>query len=98
MCVDTTERSIPSILASARGERVSQIARQVGCNDRTVRNAIYAFNITGLACLVPGSSRRQTIQADFSTAGVTRLRALLHQVTGPFSFRWSHCQARSAEP
>ena len=32
------------LLASARGERAPAIARQLGCDDRTVRDAIHAFN------------------------------------------------------
>jgi transposase len=32
------------LLASARGERASEIARALGCDDETVRNVIRAFN------------------------------------------------------
>ena len=37
------------VLASARGERATIIARQLGCDDQTMREAIHAFNTTGLA-------------------------------------------------
>jgi transposase len=67
------------LLASARGERVPQIAHSLGCDEQTVRNAIHAFNATGVAALEPGSSRPHTIQAAFDTAGAERLRAMLHQ-------------------
>src|SRR5438552_6467131 len=67
------------LLASARGERASQIARHLGCTDQTVRNAIAAFNERGLACLQPGSSRPHTIHAAFDTARAEQLRGLLHQ-------------------
>jgi DNA-binding NarL/FixJ family response regulator len=39
------------LLASARGELAPQIAHHLGCDSQTVRNAIWAFNRVGLACL-----------------------------------------------
>jgi transposase len=67
------------LLASARGERAPAIARQLGCDDQTVREAIHAFNATGLAALTPGSRRAKTIHVAFSPESAERLRALLHQ-------------------
>ena len=67
------------LLASARGERAPAIARQFGCDDQTVREAIHAFNATGLAALRPGSRRAKTIHVAFSPEAAERLRALLHQ-------------------
>ena len=67
------------LLASARGERVPQIARQLGCNQQTVRNAIHAFHARGLACLTKGSSQAHTIHRAFDPAAAERLRPLLHQ-------------------
>ena len=67
------------ILASARGERVPAIARAVGCGAQTVRNAIHAFDQTGVAALAAGSSRPHTIHAAFDAEGAARLRALLHR-------------------
>ena len=66
------------ILASSRGEWAPQIARSLGCDDQTVRNAIKAFNERGLACLTRGSSRPHTIRPAFDAEGVERLRELLH--------------------
>jgi transposase len=66
------------LLASARGERVPQIAHVLTCDEQTVRNAIHAFNTTGVAALQPGSSVPQTIHAAFDPPAVERLRALLH--------------------
>src|SRR4051794_4358668 len=43
------------LLASARGEWAPRIARQLGCSDQTVLNAIAAFNTRGLAALSRGS-------------------------------------------
>jgi transposase len=70
--------------ASARGERAPGIARQLGCDDQTVREALHAFNATGLAALRPGSRRAKTIRRAFDAAGAERLRALLHR--SPRSF------------
>jgi transposase len=67
------------LLASARGEAAPQIARQLGCDDQTVRNAIAAFNARGLAALHKGSSRPHRIHAAFDLARGEQLRALLHQ-------------------
>jgi transposase len=74
-----TLRRCQSILASARGERVPAIARSLGCGEQAVRDAIHAFDDTGVAALTPGSSRPHTIHAAFDAAGVEQLRALLHR-------------------
>jgi transposase len=66
------------LLASARGERAPAIARRLGCDDQTVREAIHAFNATGLAALRPGSRRAKTIRRAFDAERAERLRALLH--------------------
>jgi transposase-like protein len=50
------------LLASSRRENAYQIARSLGCNPQTVRNAIHLFNESGLqAALSRGSSRPRTI-------------------------------------
>jgi transposase len=67
------------ILASARGEHAPAIARQVGCDDQTVREIIQAFNQSGLSVLQRRSNRPHRITAAFSAAGADRLRQLLHQ-------------------
>jgi transposase len=67
------------LLASARGERAPAIARHLGCDDQTVREAIHAFNATGLAALRPGSRRAKTIHVAFDATRAERLRALLHR-------------------
>ena len=73
-----TLRRSQILLASARGERAPAIARQLGCDDQTVREAIHAFAASGLAALRPGSRRAKTIHRAFDAAGAERLRALLH--------------------
>jgi len=74
-----TLRRSQILLASARGERAPAIARQLGCDDQTVREAIHAFAASGLAALRPGSRRAKTIHRAFDAAGAERLRALLHR-------------------
>ena len=67
------------LVSSARGEMAPQIARHLGCNDQTVRNAIGAFNHAGPASLSKGSSRPHTTRAAFPGEKAEQLRALLHQ-------------------
>jgi len=67
------------LLASARGERAPAIARHLGCDDQTVREAIQAFTARGLAALRPASRRPHTLRAAFDLPRAERLRALLHQ-------------------
>src|SRR3989442_10407574 len=65
--------------ASARRERAPEIARQLGCDDQTVRNVIHEFNAAGLAVLQEGSSRPHRLRTSFSEDGLQRLRDLLHR-------------------
>lgn len=74
-----TLRRSQIVLASARGERAPAIARALGCSDQTVRNAIRAFDRTGVAALRAGSSRPHTRHPAFDAASTERLRALLHR-------------------
>jgi transposase len=74
-----TLRRCQILLASARGDHVPAIARTLGCNTQTVRNAIHAFNRSGLAVLTEGSSRPHRIATAFDPVAADRLRTLLHQ-------------------
>ena len=74
-----TLRRCQILLASARGEHVPAIARALGCDEQTVRNAIHAFNDAGVAALVPGSSRPRTVHAAFDATAGERLKDLLHR-------------------
>jgi transposase len=68
------------LLASARGERPSQIARVVGCSDQAVRNVIHRFERTGLeAVLTRRSNRPHRPKTKLDAAAAERLRELLHQ-------------------
>lgn len=74
-----TLRRSQIVLASARGERVPAVARNLGCGQQTVRNAIHAFDRDGAAALTAGSSRPRTTRPAFDADGAERLRALLHR-------------------
>jgi transposase len=67
------------LLASARGEQAPAIARHLGCDAQTVRNAIVAFNARGPGALRRGSSRPHRFHVAFDAARGEQLRALLHQ-------------------
>ncbi len=66
------------LLASARGEQAPKIARHLGCDAQTVRKAIAAFNVRGLAARRKGSSRPHRFRVAFALARGEQLRALLH--------------------
>jgi transposase len=70
--------------ASARGERAITIARQLGCDDQTVRNVIHGFNACGLAVLHEGSSRPHRLHTSFSEEGLQLLKDLLHRRPSDF--------------
>lgn len=79
-----TLRRCQMVLASARGERVPAIARALGCGEQRVRNALHAFDETGVAALASGSSRPHTIHAAFDPGAAERLRSLLHRCPREF--------------
>src|SRR2546421_12643713 len=70
--------------ASARGERAPEIARQLGCDDQTVRTVTHGFTPSGLAVLQEGSSRPHRLRTAFSDEGAERLKDLLHRSTRDF--------------
>lgn len=72
------------VSASERGEQAPQIARWLGCDEQTVRNAVHSFNQLGIAALQPGSKRPKQTHAAFNSETAEKLRALLHQ--SPRSF------------
>ena len=67
------------LLASARGERPSQIAAHLGCTAQTVRSAIRAFRADSKGCLRAGSSRPKSAAPVLDAAACERLRAVLHE-------------------
>ena len=74
-----TLRRSQILRASSRGQRPSEIARNLGCATQTVRNAIHAFHERGLESLKEESSRPKTVQAQFDQEKREKLRAILHQ-------------------
>jgi transposase len=74
-----TMRRSQILLASSKGQRPSEIARNLGCATQTVRNAIKAFDTQGLNCLKAESRRPKTVQPIFDQEKAEALRAILHQ-------------------
>jgi transposase len=74
-----TLRRSQMLLASSRGEYAPQIARNLGCGQQTVRDAIHDFNERGLDALKAGSSRPKRTQAAFDQKSAEALRELLHR-------------------
>jgi transposase len=72
-------RRCQMLTASARGERAPVIARQLGCDDQTVRNVLHGFNAQGLAVLHKGSSRPHRLRTTFSQEGAEQLKEVLHR-------------------
>jgi transposase len=66
------------LLASAREEHATAIARHLGCSDETVRQVIQAFETHGLGALQPHSRRPHHTQAAFAPSQAERLKELLH--------------------
>jgi transposase len=71
-----TLRRCQILLASARGQRPAQIARQLSCATQSVRNAIQAFHPRGLASVHPQSRRPKRTRL---LLDAEPLRALLHE-------------------
>jgi hypothetical protein len=65
-------------LASARGQRPTPSARPLGCATQSVRNAIRAFPVHGLACLYRQARRPKRTRLVLDAAKGEQLRAILH--------------------
>jgi transposase len=72
------------IAASARKEQVQGIALVLGCDEKTVRNTIHAFDAQGVAALEHRSTRPHHTHAAFTAEQAERLRALLHRSARDF--------------
>jgi transposase len=84
-----TMRRAQIVLLSAAGQPPRAIAAGLGCARQTVRNAIRAFNASGLAALTEGSSRPKSAARVLDGSKLEQLRAILHQSPRTFD------QARS---
>jgi transposase len=71
-----TLRRCQILLASARGQRPAQIARQLSCATQSVRNALHAFHRRGLASVHAQSRRPKRTRRVLAPEP---LRALLHE-------------------
>lgn len=67
------------LLASAAGQRPSQIAAALGCATQTVRDAIRAFHADPAGCLAPKSRAPKTTHPVWPRNRDGDLKALLHQ-------------------
>ena len=75
-----TLRRCQILLKSADGHNAYQIARSLGCNPQTVRNAIHKFNEEGLSeALRRGSRSPHTVHRSFDERGMEALREMLHR-------------------
>ena len=74
-----TVRRAQIVLLSASGRPPRAIAEGLCCASQTVRNAIRAFNNSGLAALTAGSSRPKSATPVLDGTQLERLRAILHQ-------------------
>src|SRR6266516_1950866 len=75
------------LLASARGERVPNIASTLSCDEQTVRNAIHAFNQKGPDALQAGSRRPHRLRTALAEVDAETFKALLHPVHGILASR-----------
>jgi transposase len=75
-----TLRRCQILLASADGQNAYQIARNLGCNPQTARNAIHKFNEEGLSeALRRDSNRPHRVHRSFDEKGAEALREMLHR-------------------
>lgn len=65
------------ILSSADGERAPKIAESLECSSQSVRNAIRAFNQSGLDALAQGPSRPRTFHPAFPGEAAEQLREMV---------------------
>ena len=74
-----TLRRSQMLLASSRGDEVSQISTNLGCGQQTVRDAIHDFNARGVDDLVAKSSRPRRTRDAFDERSAEALREMLHR-------------------
>ena len=74
-----TLRRAQILLASADGQRPSQIAAQVGCAVGTVHNTIHAFENDGPDCLAEKKRGPKNARPILDAAPADPLKGILHQ-------------------
>ena len=81
-----TVRRSQIILKSAKWQNASQIAQDLHCSDQTVRNAIRAYQLEGVACLQEKSHARHDQQASINAAGLERLKEIIRLSPRTFGY------------
>lgn len=74
-----TLRRCQILTASAEGLKPSEIRSRLGCSTQTVRNALRAFEVEGIACLREKSHRPVSARPVLDDDRCEQLRALLHR-------------------
>jgi hypothetical protein len=87
----TLRRSQMLLLASSRREEVPQIAKNLGCGQQTVRDAIHDFNARGVEALMAKSSRPRRTRDAFEEESAEALRGLLHRCPREFGHQRAAC-------
>ncbi len=67
------------VLASARKETARKIARNLGCDDQTVRDVVKQFNASGLEVLKVKPNRPRNIKPTFTEKNIEQLKDILRQ-------------------
>jgi transposase len=67
------------LLASADGQAVAQIAKNLSCARQTVRNVIREFEARGLSCLEHGSNVPVGVEPVLTAQKREQVRAIMHQ-------------------
>jgi transposase len=81
-----TLRRCQILLASDAGQNAYQIARNLGCNPQTARNAIHKLNEKSLKeTLERGSHHPHTVHRSFEEKGAEALREMLHHAPRKFA-------------
>lgn len=81
-----TLRRSQIVRASADRVLIPRIARNLGCDEQTVRNAIHRFNAVGTATFTKGSCRAHTMHRALDAAGAEKLREVLHRSPRDFGY------------
>lgn len=84
-----TVRRCQIVLKSSQWQTPRQIAQQLGCSDQTVRQAIRAYQQTGLACLQEKSHARRNQEPSIKEAGTDRLKELIRLSPRTFGYETS---------
>lgn len=77
------------LLASERREHARAIAKQLGCDDQTVRNVIKGFNKNGLGILKKTSCRPHRLRTSIADDVLPALEELLHRSPREFGVNQS---------